>query len=59
MGDKDIIYMCEECGKIFTQEEKEIHDSQGEWGRPCKRHPRSKKPWRCESYLRKYKEVLR
>jgi len=51
---KDRVWICEECNHIFTEEEKQVHDEQREWGHPCKNYPRSKKPHRCESYLKPY-----
>ena len=55
---KKVIWICEECNKIFTEEEKKSHDEGAAWGHPCKMHPRSKKPWRCESYLEKFEGEL-
>lgn len=49
-SDNEVIFVCEECDKIFTPDEKKVSDESGDWGHPCK------KPWRCESYLKKFKE---
>ncbi len=54
---EEIIFVCEECDKIFTPEEKQVHDEEQEWGHPCKAK-KYRKPMRCESYLQKFKEVL-
>ena len=51
---KDKIWVCEECDKIFSEEEMQRHKQQEAWGHPCKAHPRSKREWRCEAYLRKF-----
>jgi hypothetical protein len=48
------IWVCEECGQVFTDEELRKDAEEGGWGNPCKMHPRSKKPWRCESHLEPY-----
>jgi len=51
---KNKIWICEECDRIFTEEEMLKHKEQAEWGHPCKAHPKSLKPYRCEAYLHKY-----
>jgi hypothetical protein len=44
------IYVCEECGHVFSQ-----HDMESEDGaHPCFSQPRSKKPWMCESYRKRF-----
>ena len=54
--EKEVIFICEECNKIFNEDEKQASDEEKQWGHPCKMHPRSQKPWRCESYLKKFME---
>jgi hypothetical protein len=55
--DEEIIYVCEECDKIFTPEEKLKHDiemqEEHQFGHPCKAKA-YRKPMRCESYLQKF-----
>ena len=46
------IWICTECRQIFTDEA--LRADYGGWGHPCKMHPKSKKPWRCESHLEPY-----
>ena len=53
---QEVIFVCEECDKIFTEEEKQVIDEAKEWGHPCKAK-RSKKAWQCESYLKRFKEL--
>jgi hypothetical protein len=48
------IWVCEECNKIFTDEEKIEDCKKKEWGHKCNAHPRSKKQYRCEAYLRSF-----
>ncbi len=52
------IWVCEECNQIFNSEETvkdcKCTEVSHNWGHKCKAHPRSKKPWRCESYLQEY-----
>ena len=51
---KQEIWVCEECNKIFTKREKIQGCEEGKWGHKCKAHPRSKKDYRCESYLEEF-----
>lgn len=46
----DKIFICEECSKILTQEEK---DNNKEWGHICKAK-NYRRPIRCESFLQTY-----
>ena len=49
------IWICEECNKVFTDEEKiKGCDNQDKWGHVCKAHPRSINEYRCEAYLKPY-----
>jgi len=53
------IWVCEECGHIFADEEirKDREDNEGVWGHACKSHP-CRKGQRCESHLEPYKPEL-
>ena len=46
------IWVCEECGYIFTDEEIRDDEPKG-WGHSCKSHP-YRKGQRCESHLEPY-----
>jgi hypothetical protein len=46
------LWVCEECGHIFTDEEIRNGIKKG-WGHPCKSHP-CHKGQRCESHLEPY-----
>jgi rubrerythrin len=46
------IWVCDECGHIFTDEEARDDESKG-WGHSCKSHPH-RKGQRCESHLEPY-----
>lgn len=46
------IWVCDECGHIFTDEEIRQDIEQG-WGHACKSHP-CRKGQRCESHLEPY-----
>ena len=52
----EIIFVCEECNYLFSETDKEVIDASEKWGHPCFSRPRSKKEYRCESYLKKFKE---
>lgn len=47
------IWVCEECGRIFTDEEIRKNAEEGGWGHPCKQR-NYKKEIRCESHLEPY-----
>ena len=57
MSHGKLVWICEECSAIIEETDKQVADEDGEWGRPCKAHPRSKKPWRCEAYWQAYQAV--
>ena len=50
------IWVCEECGHIFSDEEIR-EDSEVGWGHACKSHP-CRKGQRCESHLEPYMPEL-
>ncbi len=51
---KDRIWICEECNRIITEEEKNKDEAEKKWGHKCKMHPRSIKEYRCEAYWQPY-----
>ena len=50
------IWVCSECGHIFTDEEIREDAIKG-WGHSCKSHP-CRKGQRCESHLEPYNPAL-
>lgn len=50
------IWVCEECGHIFTDTEIREDATKG-WGHDCKSHPH-RKGQRCESHLEPYNPAL-
>ena len=47
------IWVCEECGCIFTDSEIRLDSENKLWGHNCKSCPK-KSPYRCESHLESY-----
>lgn len=45
------VWICDECGAAFPDEEARRDCASGEWGHCCKQNPRARKPWRCEGHL--------
>lgn len=42
------LWVCEECGKVLSDEEMRRDAATGQWGRPCKGK------MRCEAFFRAY-----
>ncbi len=47
------VWICEECGHIFTDEDIRKDEESGVWAHICKQHP-CRKSQRCESHLEPY-----
>jgi len=55
MSSPEKVWICEECNKLFTEEEKN-KGCEKEWGHICKMK-KYKIPTRCESYLTPYQKT--
>lgn len=44
------IWVCQECGHVFSDDEIRKDIASGAWGHACKHHP-CRKGQRCESFL--------